>query len=57
MIAQLLNRNISLEVKAAQIFTIMADGSEDQNRHKIEVFAVFYIDMVSMKDKEHVFDI
>ena len=57
VIGKLLKRNISSEVKAAQIFTIMADGSTDQNGIEIEGFAVRYIDMANMKVKEHVFDV
>ena len=57
VIGKLLKRNISSEVKAAQIFTIMADGSTDQNGIEIEGFAVRYIDMANMKVKEHDFDV
>ena len=57
MISKLLKRKISSDVKAAQIFTINADGSTTKNGMEIEGFAVRYIDIVNMKIKEHVFDV
>ena len=56
VIAKLTQRKISAEVKAAEIFTIMADGSTDKNGKEIEGFAVRYIDMEKMGVKEHCID-
>ena len=43
VIAKLTQRKISAEVKAAEIFIIMADGSTDNNGKVIEGFAARYI--------------
>ena len=45
VIAKLTQRKISAEVNDAETFTIMADGSTDNNCKEIEGFAVRYIDM------------
>ena len=57
VIAKLTQRKLSAEVKAVEIFTIMADGSTDKNGKEIEGFAVRYIDMEKMEVKEHCIDI
>ena len=57
VITKLTQQKISAEVKATEIFTIMADGSADINGKDIEGFAVRNIDIEKMTVKEHCIDI
>ena len=53
----LLKRKICDYVQAAEIFTVMADGSTDKNGKEIEGFVIRYIDMVELVVKEHCIDV